>query len=497
MVVDVREAQLYPSGGVFIKYSPDGGSFAYYPSGNMAMAYERMGSGFYAYFYADNRSGTTLLAIDPSGEGFCAFPNGRPRLTTRKQGGTYSDENGNILRLWTTQKPLDAKRPIEFDLTPSVHVSFGSRQQIKVRLTCGGMSEEWQIGELQKMATDSYLSKSLGTIKMGPERGKVILDIDRCREAARANQERRAAMGGTSDIPVAKTHVTEDDMRKHPELRPIVGSTASLRQSVADGAWDVDVFIAKEKLAATLGDSFPTLRLGDDLRGDPHSRTLASLPSSKPAVLAALLTEHDGQGVGGPLALSQSIKAASGRYRPEHGLHYKTPRKRLPTLTEATYDQYVKHDAPRGQVVVVACLAGWLPAARRAEANLEMLHGALTAKKGEPTENWSQTMSPPPASSGMHAAGMHAAGARTPTFALRKFDMSHSRLLRERHNIVTLPAYLMYVDGRLVYASPTLNGTGTSVDDLLKQVEAASAAASRGAFLPDDYQLSNNGARTS
>ena len=41
MVVEIPEPKLYPSGRPFVKYSADGGSFAYYPSGNMAAAYER------------------------------------------------------------------------------------------------------------------------------------------------------------------------------------------------------------------------------------------------------------------------------------------------------------------------------------------------------------------------------------------------------------------------------------------------------------------------
>jgi hypothetical protein len=47
--------------------------------------------------------------------------------------------------------------------------------------------------------------------------------------------------------------------------------------------------------------------------------------------------------------------------------------------------------------------------------------------------------------------------------------MSESRFLRDRHNINTLPMFLMYYDGKLCYASNTLNGYGTSRDDLLAQ----------------------------
>eukprot|EP00322_Chrysochromulina_rotalis_P010437 CAMPEP_0115843324 /NCGR_PEP_ID=MMETSP0287-20121206/8253_1 /TAXON_ID=412157 /ORGANISM="Chrysochromulina rotalis, Strain UIO044" /LENGTH=474 /DNA_ID=CAMNT_0003297013 /DNA_START=163 /DNA_END=1587 /DNA_ORIENTATION=- len=450
----------------------------------MAMAYERMGSGFYAYFYADNKAGTTLLAFDPSGEGFCAFADGKPRLTSRKQGGTFCDESGAITRLWNTQKPLDLNRMISFDLSPHIHITFGSRQLITAKLTCQGMTEEFQLGEVQKMATDSYLSKSLGMIKMGPERGKHVLDVDKCRIAAQENRERRAAMGVMTEPPVAKTHVTEDDMKKHPDLRAIVASTSQLQESVKSGAWDVDCFISKEKLANTLGDSFPTLRLGDSIKTDPHSRTFASLPASNPDVLEALLKEHADQ-PSGPLPLTHAIKAASGRYRPEHGVHYKTPRKPLIELDSRTFDTYIKEEAPKTSVVVVACLAGWLPAAKRAEANLQMLNGVLTAKAGDSTQTWSQMQG----EGGGKASASGAAAAPVPEMILRKFDMSQSRFMHKRYNINTLPMYLMFVGGRLAYASSTLNGYGSSVDDLKAQVREVADKAGRGHFLPDDFKF--------
>ena len=111
----------------------------------MAAAYERMGAGFYCYLYADNAAGQTLAAIDPSGCGFCSFPNGKPRLTSQKTGGTFSAEDGKILRSWSSLKPLRANEPIVFDLSAHISVSFGSRQQITAKLTCQGLTEEYEL----------------------------------------------------------------------------------------------------------------------------------------------------------------------------------------------------------------------------------------------------------------------------------------------------------------------------------------------------------------
>ena len=122
----------------------------------MAAAYERMGAGFYCYFYADDTKGTTLAAIDPSGCGYCAFANGKPRLTSQKHGGTFVGDNGMITRSWTSLKPLRQDAPLAFELSPHISFSFGSRQLIHAKLNCQGIVEEYELGEVQRMATDSY-----------------------------------------------------------------------------------------------------------------------------------------------------------------------------------------------------------------------------------------------------------------------------------------------------------------------------------------------------
>jgi len=67
--------------------------------------------------------------------------------------------------------------------------------------------------------------------------------------------------------------------------------------------------------------------------------------------------------------------------------------------------------------------------------------------------------------------------------------MSESRFLRDRHNIATLPMYLMYFDGRLAYASSTLNGFGTSEDDLVAQARKTLMEAQAGKFMPENFKF--------
>jgi len=349
-------------------------------------------------------------------------------------------------------------------------VSFGSRQLIHVKLTVMGITEEYDLGEVQKMATDSYLTKAVSQIKMGPERGKYVLDIDKCRLAAQENKERREAMG-LSEPEAPKVHITEDTFQKHPPLKSIVGSTTALQESVKAGHFHVDVFVSKEKMRETLGASLPTLRLGAELQTNPFSTTISSLPSSKKEVLDALLFENDINN--DALPLSAAIKGASGRYRPEHGQHYRTPRKRLLELKWKAYDEAIS-DFPKDQLLVVCCLASWMPQCRRAEPVLEELNGKMATER---------------ARGGASGGGGGGARASSPPFEMRKFDMSENRFLRDRHNINTLPMYLMYYGGKLAYASNVLNGYGTSADDMVAQVRTTIADAQRGSVLPEGFRF--------
>jgi hypothetical protein len=458
-MTELREPRLYPGGSqFFVKYQPGGnGSFAWYPSGRMACACERMGGGFYCFFYADNNAGTTLCAFDPQGSGYVAFEDGRPRLTSRKGGGTYTARDGTIERLWTTAKPLKGAA-ISFEVTNNITFSFKSCREITAKLSCQGLTEEYVLGEPPLGSQTSYISRSLGTVRMGPERGKKILDIDKIR-LSQAERAQRAAPR-VSELAVSKKgKIRVEDV--HADCRSIVEQADNLSASVKRGDWDVDVYVDKAKLRSTLGDTLPTLRLDASLlRGDPASKKLDGMAATDPATLEQLLAPSTFPK--GVLPLSKQIMGASGRFRPNHGPHYRTPRVRLHELKAAEYDAFLSSDAPKDAVVVVACLAGWLPQARRAEAMLELVNAELHAVKGSGGE---------------------------PEFLLLKFDMSHSRMLRDRHNINTLPMYLMYMGGRLAFASNTLNGYGASKEDLTAQVRTTAAAARTGTFMPEGFKF--------
>ena len=211
----------------------------------MAIAFERMGGGFYVFMYADSDSGMTLAAFDPFGCGYCANENnGKPRLTSRKHGGTFSSLQGDLEKVWSNPKPL--KEPIEFDLTSSIFIRFTSRLKIAARLSAQGLTEEYLFGEAPAAQEGNYLQKSLGVIKMGPERGKHNLDIDLCREAGLD-----ALM---TDLMTRAASVRLDSMKRADKARPAADDVK--QELLAAGyAWRVGDFRAAEETYARWGAS--------------------------------------------------------------------------------------------------------------------------------------------------------------------------------------------------------------------------------------------------
>ena len=61
-----------------------------------------------------------------------------------------------------------------------------------------------------------------------------------CKEnngAGAGGRGRRSAAGGMTERGPAASHVTQDDMQKHPQLREVVGRTEELQASVKAGKW--------------------------------------------------------------------------------------------------------------------------------------------------------------------------------------------------------------------------------------------------------------------
>lgn len=259
----------------------------------------------------------------------------------------------------------------------------------------------------------------LGTHSLGPERGKAIVDVSALDRAK-----------GKPDGPGLgrRTRVAASDLSIE-DLRPIVAGADAMRVRVQG-------MLAQPWIEAAL---LPSRKYGES--GDPADFTKSMDDPRWAAFLGATPRSDYAQ-----LPVSAVLKGASGRYR--LGAGAKSARAKLRLVPARGFDAFVASGADQDTLLVVCCLASWLPQANRAEQWLEALNGELAAERA-------------------------AAPGVSPPFSLAKFDMSASRLLRERYNINTMPMYLMYFRGRLAYASNVLNGFGSAKEDMRAQVRRA------------------------
>jgi len=121
-----------------------------------------------------------------------------------------------------------------------------------------------------------------------------------------------------------------------------------------------------------------------------------------------------------------------------------------------------------------------MPSCRRLEPVLETLNGELASASAESAAG---------GGGGSSKAGGGSGGAPLPNFCLRKFNAEESRMMRDRYNVQSLPMFLMYYGGRLAYAGNTLNGYGTSRDDMVAQARETLDRAQRGQFLPEGFKF--------
>jgi hypothetical protein len=162
-----------------------------------------------------------------------------------------------------------------------------------------------------------------------------------------------------------------------------------------------------------------------------------------------------------PLKLSSAVLRASGRYKPPVFAKSDSTRVQLHTIAPAEFDEYIKSYGGSSEPLMVCAWAVWMTR-----------------------------------STALERVWQEANGSGTFAGRIAKFDASGSPFLRERYGLRLLPAFLIYVKGRLVYASNALEGLEASVD-VTKDSKPYRAAmheqmekAKRAAPLPDSFRFS-------
>eukprot|EP00854_Cymbomonas_tetramitiformis_P003109 gene3109-3941_t len=164
------------------------------------------------------------------------------------------------------------------------------------------------------------------------------------------------------------------------------------------------------------------------------------------------------------------------RINPNAPPNYSLKRKRLKAVkVKSLYD--FLGVCNRETLVTIVCLADWQPLCRKVLPVLEAINYEMEEKfekeKAAKAEEWrnsgNETKPPEP----------------HPSSVLVQVDVSESRFLQNKFNFKTVPMFLCYMEGHLVHISNTM----TDRDQFQEQVNGATQAGKRGAYLPDDFKF--------
>lgn len=487
--------RMYPNGKLCSYIKQDGSGTVYYPDGRIAIniiAGDGIPPGLYTTLFKMKGKKDVIGSWDAVGVGSCMYKSGKVCLTTTAQGGSYYAETGECIAMWTWEKrPL--QEPIEVILNDCITLTVKDRANIQARFLCQEQKIVLEVGKVMRRS-DTYLTKVIGT-GTGNERGKLFLDVDKCREA------------------LAKTQVLRDSF-KASKVDPNMPKEGAIDPRVVELA------------------NNPSKVTTDSIRNQIH--VINSISTENAGALHALpYIEHilDEQGhrrpapTSGPDPLSQSFKlqkqmtngwkCVPPRAHPDTApkrapvlmggrfetctrfTPYYTQKIRLQTLRSSEYDSFLS-SAPKTQAVLVVCVSAASPlATSRVLALAEDVHGVLWERYGDMDMTTRKCAKKP----------------EQLPYRLVSFDVAESRLLAERYNLRSVPMFLIYYAGRLVYASHTFTtqynaklddhhqkvdrmyeaihkkAFGLTTDDVIRTLEQAKGDGKAGKFLPDTIRF--------
>lgn len=149
--------KFYETGQKFLTMFPDGTGNVFYPSGNLAILISSVKLGQYNYtVHQDVARSAVAAAFEPSGYGYCYYPNGDIRLYIDQYGGIELDDKGGKKRKWqwkdhVTHVHAPPFQPICIGLNRHLAVRVMSQENIAVTFSANQRSCRFNMGSRLKL----------------------------------------------------------------------------------------------------------------------------------------------------------------------------------------------------------------------------------------------------------------------------------------------------------------------------------------------------------
>ncbi|EFJ47483.1 hypothetical protein VOLCADRAFT_91846 [Volvox carteri f. nagariensis] len=517
----------------------------FYQSGNIAVIVCKQSGGQIITFFSDSKSSEILASFNAQGVGFVYYPTGKPccdsinlcaasilrsigprpralvlgictpiprraaqhfpfqslayfthypcRLVVTEAGYTLSDKKGNVVDRGKfprtsneaiTPLPLRDEEPPPFLLRPrstsenhspyvsltlrleasaNLTIRFTNRQNIVAAFRAADCVREWQCGESPRRAEGPYTAKVVSS----QPGGKLELDVA-------AIRQRQQTLGSVYVSP--GPHAVETE-------RPGVGSLKkALRRmdpscALASTVTDLRNLDARLGQIDTLGLSSTSTSSVSGLGGSGRVLYGTARSASAGALAGGGGAGAGGGGAGGgSLAggsscgrledygspeLSKTQQRFANALRPVE-FKYKARRMKLPYMRLRDLEsQVLGQTAPSDTLIVLCVLADWNPVCARVEAQIEAAHGQFVEE------------------------GAARSGSESARIKIYKVDASEGNTLQDKYGFRTVPMFLMFFEGKLVFASNNVRTASEARD-------AALAALTRGRkqqFLSESFRF--------
>lgn len=420
-----------------------------YSSGNTAVVVTPCEAGQVVTVYTDDANNPKVLSMfDNKGIGFVCYKNGKPWLVVTQAGWKVSDRQGSIL-----EQGRGVRNGEEIRCEPTEHllVTFRDRRSwCSLTFDCDGVRHTWDCSEHLKRS-DSHLDKVVGT----GVNGKLQLDI----EAIRARQ------ADTGSVYVSKgphSYVTQ-----HTGL----GSLKKALQSVRPGG---PVQAAVQQLQASdsrikLINTLPCPVYGTARLSDKETTSLAFTRLPDLTTSANSLT-NTAKSVSSPLLADYGAPAMSAKQRrwQKAGQSwgkpaaFKSTRLKLESMTmDNVKSQVLSGTALRDTLYCICLMADWNPGCARLMPKLEEGYAAI------------------------HANTATQPGTPTGVIKVLKVDASEGNWLQNKYVFKSVPMFLMFFQGHLVYADNNIS----SGAELQSACARALVLGRKSEYLPDSYRF--------
>ncbi|XP_053108021.1 uncharacterized protein LOC128326012 isoform X2 [Hemicordylus capensis] len=508
----------------------DGSSFIYYPSGYFAVcqSYSNLpGGGMYTNIFNDFPDRTLLGTFTPFGDGSICLPDSNNiAMIFNQEGGMMTNKGGEMLREWKWPGVGKLDDPVIIQVNKCITVRIAGRFAVCLVYKCQHESVRLSLSPVQGVAVPQtgilgqiLSSKPLkGFYKIHNEEeeatntSKKVSDLSKVTKTSGIPEEDRSHFKDFSASKELKKlrrkikniledwlnyyrialGITSPNMQKTSVFPPRPGKQCKIQLAGASPELPAPQREKNSGRKAPVSDYRRPFRCAPACHRIHHASLgsfrapyllsnilkikqpfITRVNKDKPISQVSLRAREKSwyTHIACPAALRRSILGNEGEICRCSSHH-------IPYITDLEYNYIIKNQVSSPEQITVVCVTSSLNATdddSSPDKQLEHLYERKNKNRSMPCIQ-----------------------GRLDSFRLLKYDIDSAdeftnhrgSLLVERHNVAP-GMFLMYVQGRLLFANYIFNGYSKSVKDLLKQIALTRSAYNRGYYLPPDYRFSS------